>query len=97
MTAQRRLAPPAAGDRSYVARPYSGIGRLRLALARGAYIAEVLTARGRETKVLVGAGYQPRKRTIRLAVILGDVVPAPDGLLPDCPQTWHAPLRMEDA
>lgn len=96
MTPQR-LHPPMAADRPYVVRPYSGIGRLRLALTRGAYIAEVLTAKGRETKELVGAGYQPRKRTIALAVRLGDVVPAEDGLLPDCPQTWRAADHLRSA
>lgn len=83
--------------RPYIPRPaYSGIGRLRQALARGAYIAEATVGR-RETKILVGAGYQPRKRTIRMAIRLGDVVPAGDGLLPDMPQTWRLADNRREA
>lgn len=71
--------------KTYRASPYSGIGRLRLALEQGA----VLVREVDSNPHLVGAGYYPRRETIRKAIAVGVVEPAGDGLLAETPQSYR--------
>jgi hypothetical protein len=73
--------------KSYRASPYSGIGRLRLALEQGAILAREV---GGDPQLL-RAGYYPRRETIRRAIAVGIVEPAGDGLLEETPQSYVLP------
>jgi hypothetical protein len=72
-------------SKPYRASPYSGIGRLRLALEQGAILAREV---GGDPQLL-RAGYYPRRETIRRAIAVGIVEPAGDGLLPETPQSYR--------